>query len=128
MHRRYHLRILFLVFASGSIAAGQSAGTFTATGSMTTPRWGHSATLLPNGKVLIAGVLPGYGKLVLIDHGDGFVTAYGYNEQVYVKEGDRVRVGQRIASVGRPSQGSRSRLFFQVRRNQIPVDPLKYLN
>jgi hypothetical protein len=49
MHRRYDLRILFLVFASGSIAAGHSAGTFTATGSMTIPHFGHTATLLGDG-------------------------------------------------------------------------------
>lgn len=80
------------------------------------------------GKVLIAGVLPGYGNMVMIDHGDGFVTTYAYNERIWVKGGDTVKVGQRIASVGRPSQGASSKLFFQIRRNQIPVDPLKYLN
>ena len=56
MHRRHqHLQSILLGLACGSIAAGQSAGTFTATGSMITPRLGHMSILLPDGKVLIAG-------------------------------------------------------------------------
>ena len=56
MHRRdQRLQSIFLVLACGSIAAGQSAGMFTATGSMITPRFGHMSILLPDGKVLIAG-------------------------------------------------------------------------
>jgi hypothetical protein len=50
-----HLESIFLVLACASLAAGQSAGTFTATGSMITPRFGHMSILLPDGKVLIAG-------------------------------------------------------------------------
>ncbi|MCL5271493.1 MAG: M23 family metallopeptidase, partial [bacterium] len=80
------------------------------------------------GKVLLSRKFPGYGNLILIDHGDGFASTYGYNDAMLVKEGDRVNKGQTIASVGRPSQGSSSRLFFQIRRGGQMVDPLDYLS
>ena len=79
------------------------------------------------GRVVFADHLAGYGTTVMIDHGDGFASTYGYNQDLWVKEGDRVSGGQKIASVGRPSRGSNSRLFFQIRRNGIPVDPLKFV-
>jgi murein DD-endopeptidase MepM/ murein hydrolase activator NlpD len=79
------------------------------------------------GKVLLAAPSNGYGNLIIIDHGDGFATTYGYNQEMCVKEGDRVTAGQKIASVGRPSRGSGSRLFFQIRRNALPVDPEKFI-
>lgn len=79
------------------------------------------------GRVLLARDFPGYGNLILIDHGDGYATGYGYNRQIVVREGQRVERGQTIASVGRPSQGSSARLLFQVRRNSLPVDPMPLL-
>lgn len=79
------------------------------------------------GKVLLAREYPGYGNMILIDHGDGFSTVYGYNRQILVKENQHVERGQTISSVGRPTQGSTSKLLFQVRRNPLPVDPMTYL-
>lgn len=80
-----------------------------------------------SGRVLLARDFPGYGNLILIDHGDGYATAYGYNRQMVVREGQQVQRGQTIGSVGRPSQGSAPRLLFQVRRNSLPVDPMPLL-
>lgn len=80
------------------------------------------------GKVLWASdKLPGYGNLVIIDHGHGIATYYGYNKEIFVKKGDRVTENQRIASVGRPSKNSRPRLFFKVSRDAKPVDPEQFL-
>ena len=79
------------------------------------------------GRVLLAQRFPGYGNMVLIDHGDGYASVYGYNSELLVREDQTVGAGDRIASVGRPSSGTQSRLFFQIRRNAQPVDPLRYL-
>ncbi len=79
------------------------------------------------GKVLLARDFPGYGKMVLIDHGDGFASVYGYASELLVSGGQQVSQGQQIASVGRPSAGAKSKLFFQIRRNAQPVDPLQHL-
>lgn len=80
------------------------------------------------GKVLLAQKFPGYGQMVLIDHGDGYATVYAYNQQLLVQPDQVVKQGDTIASVGRPTRGSKGTLFFQVRRDAQPVDPLTYLN
>lgn len=80
------------------------------------------------GRVLCANHFPGYGKLVLIDHGDGFHSAYGYNQSILVSEGDRVTPGQTISRAGQESRYSTGKLFFQIRHGGVPVDPLRYLN
>ena len=80
------------------------------------------------GRVLMAQDFLSYGKLIVIDHGDGFATAYGYNSELRVRAGDRVAAGQIISTVGTaPHYGPQGKLFFQVRRNGQPVDPLNYL-
>lgn len=76
-----------------------------------------------DGDVVYAGTdLAAYGALVLIRHADNYVTAYGYGRQAFVRVGQRVRQGERIADVGRV--GSKSpRLLFQVRQGTEAVDP-----
>ena len=81
-----------------------------------------------SGKVLLAQKFPGYGQMVLIDHGDGYASVYAYNAQILVRPEQTVAQGEAIASVGRPSKGGRGTLFFQIRRDAQPVDPLTYLN
>ncbi len=80
------------------------------------------------GRVLMAQEFITYGKLIVIDHGDGYATAYGYNQDLKVRAGDRVAAGQVISTVGTaPHYGPEGKLFFQVRHNGLPVDPLQYL-
>jgi murein DD-endopeptidase MepM/ murein hydrolase activator NlpD len=68
-----------------------------------------------------------YGKLLLIRHADGFVTAYANNSELMVKEGDQVRRGQIIAKSGNSAGAASPRLHFELRKDGKAVDPTKYL-
>ena len=80
-----------------------------------------------SGRVVYQGSgLRGYGQLIIIKHNDEFLSAYAHNDRIYVKEGDVVKRGQKIADMG--SSGSdRVKLHFEIRRQGVPIDPLKYL-
>ena len=79
------------------------------------------------GTVVYAGSgLRGYGKLLIIKHNDVFLSAYGHNSRLRVKEADVVGSGQHIADVGSSGTDS-SKLHFEIRRDGKPVDPLRYL-
>ncbi len=69
----------------------------------------------------------GYGKLVTIDHGYGYRTLYGHNSKFNVKVGQRVRRGDRIASVGNTGRSTGSHVHYEIRLNGVPVNPHKYL-
>lgn len=70
--------------------------------------------------------LIGYGNLLIIKHDEHYLSAYGHNKKLLVREGDRVKRGQEIARMGQ-TRGSGSILYFEIRRGGKPVDPLKYL-
>ncbi|MBD0384142.1 murein hydrolase activator EnvC family protein [Paenibacillus sedimenti] len=82
-----------------------------------------------NGSVIYASWMNGYGNCVIIDHGKGLWTVYGHimNEGIYVKVGDTVKRGQKIAGVGSTGQSTGNHLHFEVRLNEKPVDPKPYL-
>lgn len=81
------------------------------------------------GKVLFAGDQRGYGLIVIVEHpgADGLVTLYAHNRDVRVRDGQTVREGQVIATVGDSGQTSGPHLHFEVRRDGKPVDPLEHL-
>jgi len=79
-----------------------------------------------SGEVVYAGNgLLGYGNLIIINHNDRYLSAYGHNQEILVKEGDRVKRGQRIATMG--FKGGKPMLHFEIRRDGQPVNPAKYL-
>jgi len=81
-----------------------------------------------DGKVVYSGAgLISYGNLIIIKHNSSFLSAYAYNRKLLVKEGDRVKAGQKIAEMGRKDNKLSPRLHFEIRKNGKPVDPLKYL-
>jgi murein DD-endopeptidase MepM/ murein hydrolase activator NlpD len=80
-----------------------------------------------DGTVTFAGYDPGYGKLVVIDHGYGVETRYGHNSEVFVSSGQKVRHGERISAVGSTGRSTGPHVHYEVRVNGQPVDPLNYI-
>lgn len=79
------------------------------------------------GKVVYSGQgLVGYGRLIIIKHNDTFLSAYAYNQNLLVNEGQLVKKGQNIARLGR-SGTDRYKLHFEIRKNGKPVNPMSYL-
>ena len=88
---------------------------------------GEAIFAVSDGKVVYSGNgLRGYGNLVIIKHPDEFITAYAHNRSIFVKEGETVNKGQKIAEMGM-SETDSPKLLFEVRRGGKPLDPLLYL-
>jgi murein DD-endopeptidase MepM/ murein hydrolase activator NlpD len=71
--------------------------------------------------------LKGYGNLILIRHDGGWVSAYGNNDELLVKRGDKVKRGQTIAKAGNTGAVDRPQLHFELRQDSKPVDPLPHM-
>lgn len=90
-------------------------------------RQGQSIKAAADGRVVYSGSgLLGYGKLIIIKHSDVYLSAYAHNDQIYVNEGDRVAVGQKIATMGLGNNGEPV-LHFEIRKDGKPVSPLYHL-
>jgi len=90
-------------------------------------RMGQPVLAAASGKVVYSGDgLIGYGNLVIIKHDDTYLSAYGHNRRLLVKEGNEVKQGQKIAEMG-DSGKQGVILHFEIRRDGKPVDPLRYL-
>ncbi len=116
----------------GPVLARFGESPLTASGIQLGGRSGEPIRAAAGGQVVYAGSgLVGYGELLIIKHGSEWLSAYGYNQALLVREGERVLPGQPIARMGEGptpgSQGRRSLLHFEIRRNGTPVDPLAEL-
>ena len=78
------------------------------------------------GKVVYAQWKMGYGMLLIIDHGHGYMTVYAFNQSLYKHESEWVESGDIIATVGQSGGRSQAGLYFGIRQNGIPVDPQEW--
>ncbi len=79
-----------------------------------------------DGRVVYADWMRGFGLLLIIDHGDSYLSLYGHNESILVEEGDWVATGQVVASVGKSGGSSKPGLYFGIRYKGRPQNPLHW--
>lgn len=89
--------------------------------------YGSTIRAADTGEVIFSGWYGGYGKTVIINHGNGMSTLYGHSSDLYVREGQTVKRGQAIAAVGSTGLSTGPHLHFEVRKNGTPVNPANYL-
>jgi septal ring factor EnvC (AmiA/AmiB activator) len=87
---------------------------------------GTDIRAVSSGRVVFADWLRGYGLLIIIDHGNGYMTLYAFNQSLYKKVGEAVNMGTVIAAVGKSDGREESGLYFGIRNQGKPIDPLHW--
>lgn len=87
---------------------------------------GTEVHVVTYGHVVYSDWLRGYGLLIIVDHGKKYMTLYAFNQSLYKEKGDWVDAGDIIASVGKSGGRNRAGLYFGIRKNGKPVDPVKW--
>ena len=90
-------------------------------------KYGQQVKSVYSGTVVFAEYLRGYGLVVLLDHGKGDMTLYGFNQALLKKEGDKVKAGEAIALAGDTGGQTRPSLYFEIRRNSQAQNPKSWL-
>ena len=90
-------------------------------------RAGEEVKAVADGRVVFADWLRGFGNLLIIDHGDAFMSLYGNNEALFKRVGDIIHGGEAVAAVGNSGGNARSGLYFELRHQGRPLDPLDWV-
>ncbi|WP_241119487.1 murein hydrolase activator EnvC family protein, partial [Achromobacter xylosoxidans] len=88
---------------------------------------GTPVKVVAPGTVVYADWLRGFGNLIIVDHGQQYLTVYAYNQSLLKRVGDSVAAGDTIASVGATGGQVESGLYFEIRHRGAPVDPAQWL-
>ena len=91
-------------------------------------RAGEEVRAVADGRVVFADWLRGFGNLLIVDHGDAYMSLYGNNEALYKRVGDPIRGGEPVAAVGASGGNADSGLYFELRHQGRPLDPLDWVN
>lgn len=89
---------------------------------------GTSIKAISDGHVVYADWLRGYGLLLIIDHGDGYMSLYGHTQSIYVELGEQIDKGKRVAEVGNSGGIDNSALYFEIRYKGKPVNPKHWVS
>ena len=87
---------------------------------------GRPVRAIAYGRVVFADWLRGFGLLLIIDHGDGYMSLYGHNQALYKEAGDWVAPGEVVATVGDSGGEVRPGLYFEIRHDGRPVNPARW--
>ena len=88
---------------------------------------GSEVRAAASGRVVFADTMRGFGNLLIVDHGSGYLSVYGNNDRLLKQEGDTVSGGDVIAAVGSSGSSGESGLYFELRYRGQPIDPLKWI-
>lgn len=92
-------------------------------GTVISAREGAEIRAVAAGRVVYADWLRGYGLMLIVDHGKGYMSLYAFNQSLHKSVGEHVRTGETLASVGRSGGRSQAALYFGIRKKGKPVDP-----
>ena len=87
---------------------------------------GNEVKSVANGRVVFADWMRGFGNLIIVDHGGGYMSLYGNNQALLRKMGDTVKGGDTIASVGNSGGNDTSGLYYELRSRSRPFDPMSW--
>lgn len=87
---------------------------------------GTEVKAVANGRVVFADWLRGFGNLIIVDHGDGYMSLYGNNQALLKPVGETVKAGDSIAAVGNSGGNSSNGLYYELRKLSRPFDPLSW--
>ena len=89
---------------------------------------GNEVKSIASGRIVFADWMRGFGNLLIIDHGGSYLSVYGNNDALLKQVGDNVKGGDTVASVGNSGGNPESGLYFELRHQGRPLDPLKWVN
>jgi len=106
----------------------RASGTLKWNGVVLAAQRGREVRAVYHGRVVFADWLAGMGLLVIVDHGEGYMSLYGYNETILKSTGDWVAPGDAIATVGESGGQSQVGLYFELRKGTRPIDPRQWIS
>lgn len=106
--------------------SSRQAGDLQWKGVMIQTEAGDAIRAIAYGRVIFADWLRGFGMLIIVDHGKGYMSLYGHNQQLHKKPGDWVQANEIIATAGNSGGQKTSSLYFEIRHNGVPENPGKW--